>query len=162
MAVNSPSHCAAQLSRCLRTRSSFCFSNRTFSKTRFFTEAPTPRLVSVRSQKPGPDGFRSRPSTSLEESEASIEPSASSSVVDFLTLCHRLKVYTQNFLLLILVWLPRKKIMGKKMIETQNNIFYTCWALEKNRIEVRFCFSDQCGKIYEFFEFNWVWSLCLD
>ncbi|PON47117.1 Ribonuclease Y [Trema orientale] len=94
MAVNSPSHCAAQLSRCLRTRSPFSFPNPTFSRTGFFAEAPTPRLVSVRCQKPSPDGFRSRPSTSLEDSEASNGSSGSSSasaVVDFLTLCHRLK-----------------------------------------------------------------------
>ncbi|KAM6571877.1 hypothetical protein CsatA_015957 [Cannabis sativa] len=95
MAVNSPSHCAAaHFSRCLRTRSPFSFSNRTFFRTGLFTEAPTPRLVCVRNQKPTPDGFRPMQSTSLEDSDASIgssNSSSTSSVVDFLTLCHRLK-----------------------------------------------------------------------
>ncbi|XP_062111238.1 uncharacterized protein LOC133822812 [Humulus lupulus] len=95
MAVNSPSHCAAaQLSRCLRTRSPFPFSYRNFFRTCLSTEAPTPRLVSVRCQKPSSDGFQSMPATSLEDSEASIGSSGSSStssVIDFLTLCHRLK-----------------------------------------------------------------------
>lgn len=124
MAVNSPSHCAAQLSRCLRTRSPFSLPNRTFARPGFFIESPAPRLVSVRCQKPGPDGFRSRPSTSLEDSEASIGASSTSSVVDFLTLCHRLKVFTELPLTTLLVWLPRKKKKDHaKLSKTNNNVY---------------------------------------
>ncbi|KAF7808959.1 HD domain-containing protein 2 [Senna tora] len=62
----------------------------------FFTGARSPRLVSVRSQTPASDGFGpSRRVGRLEgsASDNSIEfsSSPSSSVIDFLTLCNRLK-----------------------------------------------------------------------
>ncbi|KAL2349031.1 hypothetical protein Fmac_003031 [Flemingia macrophylla] len=54
--------------------------------TVFFRGAPpTLRLVSVRSQPPASDGFNNHPPSSVASS------ASSSSVIDFLTLCHRLK-----------------------------------------------------------------------
>ncbi|XP_062163466.1 uncharacterized protein LOC133870372 [Alnus glutinosa] len=96
MAVNSSTRCALPLHRTLPSRSPLAFFNRTSSRPGIFTETPSPRLMSVRSHKPGPDGFGSRKSVSLEESEAWIgssgsHSSSSSSAIDFLTLCHRLK-----------------------------------------------------------------------
>ncbi|XP_024018255.1 HD domain-containing protein 2 homolog isoform X1 [Morus notabilis] len=91
MAVHSPSRCTAQLGRSLRPCSPLSFRNRTVSGPGFFSEPPAPRLVSVRSQKHGPDMFRSRPSTSFNDSEASIASPTTSSAIDFLTLCRRLK-----------------------------------------------------------------------
>ncbi|XP_059447685.1 uncharacterized protein LOC132179073 [Corylus avellana] len=95
MAVNSSTRFAPPLHRTLPSRSPLAFFNQILSRPGFFTETPSPRLVSVRSQKPGPDGFGSRKSVSLEESEAWIGSSGSnslsSSAIDFLTLCHSLK-----------------------------------------------------------------------
>ncbi|KAM0961449.1 hypothetical protein ACFX2J_020642 [Malus domestica] len=94
MALNSPTRCAAPLTRSVPPRSPLAFFNRTFSRPRFSTEVPAARLVSVRCQTPSPDGFASKRSVSLDESEASIgssDSSSASSAIDFLTLCHRLK-----------------------------------------------------------------------
>ena len=87
MAVNSST---PPLHRSLHSRSPLAFFNRTGPA--FFTHPPNPRLVSVRShsQNSAPDGSGSKRSLSLEDSQTSI--GSSSSAIDFLTLCHRLKV----------------------------------------------------------------------
>ena len=87
MAVNSST---PPLHRSLHSRSPLVFFNRTGPG--FFTHPPNPRLVSVRShsQNSAPDGSGSKRSLSLEDSQTSI--GSSSSAIDFLTLCHRLKV----------------------------------------------------------------------
>ncbi|KAK1586962.1 hypothetical protein Q3G72_008010 [Acer saccharum] len=61
----------------------------------FSNEAPNPRLLSVRAQIPGSDGFGSNKSVNLTDKESPIESSSSStfSAIDFLTLCHSLKVW---------------------------------------------------------------------
>nr|XP_023898355.1 HD domain-containing protein 2 isoform X2 [Quercus suber]POF27041.1 hd domain-containing protein 2 [Quercus suber] len=86
MAVNSST---PPLHRSLHFRSPLAFFNRTGPG--FFTHPPNPRLVSVRShsQNSAPDGSGSKRSLSLEDSQTSI--GSSSSAIDFLTLCHRLK-----------------------------------------------------------------------
>ncbi|KAF3974628.1 hypothetical protein CMV_002059 [Castanea mollissima] len=86
MAVNSST---PPLHRALPSRSPLAFFNRTGPG--FFTHSPNPRLVSVRShsQNSAPDGSGSKRSLSLEDSQTSI--GSSSSAIDFLTLCHRLK-----------------------------------------------------------------------
>ncbi|KAJ9708043.1 hypothetical protein PVL29_000216 [Vitis rotundifolia] len=94
---------AVHLNWSVLTQSSLAFLHRTFH------EAPAPpRLLSVRSQKlssgsgdpflSNASGFRPRKSANLDRPEASIGASgsssyssSSSSVIDFLTLCHRLK-----------------------------------------------------------------------
>ncbi|XP_034699024.1 5'-deoxynucleotidase HDDC2-like isoform X1 [Vitis riparia] len=89
---------AVHLNWSLPTKSSLAFLHRTFQ------EAPAPpRLLSVRSQKlssgsgdpflSNASGFGPRKSANLDRPEASIgsSGSSSSSVIDFLTLCHRLK-----------------------------------------------------------------------
>ncbi|KAL5553545.1 hypothetical protein UlMin_040946 [Ulmus minor] len=94
MAVSTPNRCTAPLRDCLRSHSPLAFFNRTSSGPGFFSEAPNPRLVSVRCQTPGPGASRSRPSVSFENSEApigSFGSSSTSSAIDFLTLCHSLK-----------------------------------------------------------------------
>ncbi|XP_044491737.1 5'-deoxynucleotidase hdd1 isoform X2 [Mangifera indica] len=93
MAVNSSTHCAPPLNRPLRRRLPPAFFIRTSARPLFPNEVPNRRLVSVRANKPGFDGFRSKKSTNLTNSEAQIgvSCSSSSSVVDFLTLCNRLK-----------------------------------------------------------------------
>ncbi|KAG2702610.1 hypothetical protein I3760_06G098800 [Carya illinoinensis] len=96
MAVNPSTSCAPPLHRRpLPSLPNLALFNRSSSPgPGFFNEAPCPRLVSVRSHKPGPDGFGAKRSLDLQESEASIGSSAShssSSAIDFLTLCHRLK-----------------------------------------------------------------------
>jgi len=53
-----------------------------------FFRTPTLRLVSVRSQTSGSDAVGS----AKKDSHAAVGLSSSSSVIDFLTLCHRLKV----------------------------------------------------------------------
>lgn len=94
MAVNSSTHCTPPLNRPLRRRLPPAFFIRTSARPLFPNEVPNRRLVSVRANKPGFDGFRSKKSTNLTNSEAQIgvSCSSSSSVVDFLTLCNRLKV----------------------------------------------------------------------
>lgn len=66
----------------------------------FFRDAaPTLRLdVSVRSQPPGSDGFGEPINNKHASRDASVglSASSSSSVIDFLTLCHRLKVTSQT------------------------------------------------------------------
>lgn len=119
MAVNSSTRFAPPLHRTLPYRSPLAFFSQALSRPGFFTETPSPRLVSVRSQKPGPDGFGSRKSVSLEESEAWIgssgSHSSSSSAIDFLTLCHSLKVWGKNGYFLSF-WLPRKPKKERKLV----------------------------------------------
>ncbi|KAJ7943242.1 HD domain-containing protein 2 [Quillaja saponaria] len=94
MAISSSARCAPQLHRSLPSRATLAFFNRNSSKSVFFSETPKPRSVSVRSQKPSSDGFGSKTPVSLEGSDTSIGSSSSpssSSAIDFLTLCHRLK-----------------------------------------------------------------------
>ncbi|KAF8399212.1 hypothetical protein HHK36_015077 [Tetracentron sinense] len=101
--ISSSSPYSSSLHRCLLARSPHLFFSRTSFKLRFCNE--TSRLLSVRSQarnsgssdpsfSPNVDGFGSNRSTSLEDTKASVVPpasSSSSSAIDFLTLCHRLK-----------------------------------------------------------------------
>ncbi|GAV88936.1 HD_3 domain-containing protein [Cephalotus follicularis] len=77
MAVNPSSHCV--------TRSLLALSHRTSSPS-----VQNPRIISVRAQTPNPDGFNSKKSL---HSQARIRSpgSSTSSAIDFLTLCHRLK-----------------------------------------------------------------------
>ncbi|KAK9277481.1 hypothetical protein L1049_007025 [Liquidambar formosana] len=117
MAVNPSSHCSPPLNRSLTPRSPLAFFNRNSSKPLFFAEAPAPRLRVVRSQKrdsdpvdlslvSSVDGFGSKSSGDLDDTEGSIGSSGSSSYsssrssssssstsssIDFLTLCHSLK-----------------------------------------------------------------------
>ncbi|OIW04639.1 hypothetical protein TanjilG_07774 [Lupinus angustifolius] len=77
---------------CMPSSPHHCFPSRSillpFSKPIFSCNAPILRSVSVRSQPLGSDGFGggSNKHISLEEHSVS-----SASVIDFLTLCHRLK-----------------------------------------------------------------------
>ncbi|XP_023551621.1 HD domain-containing protein C4G3.17 [Cucurbita pepo subsp. pepo] len=93
MAVNSSTHLASPPLRSL-PRSSFAFFSRIFLHPVSPTGFPRRSLVSVRAQAPTPDGYGSKQPLSLGESgpvfESTGSPS-SSSVIDFLTLCHRLK-----------------------------------------------------------------------
>lgn len=70
-----------------------------------FFRTPTIRLVSVRSQASGSDAVGS----AKKHSHAAVGLSSSSSVIDFLTLCHRLKVpsncYKNNQSLFLQVFL---------------------------------------------------------
>ncbi|XP_008243133.1 PREDICTED: HD domain-containing protein C4G3.17 isoform X3 [Prunus mume] len=94
MALNSPTRCAAPLTRSVPSHSTLAFFNRTMLRPSFSTESRTARLVSVRCQTLTPDGFPSKRPVGLDESEASIGSSGSSSTssaIDFLTLCHSLK-----------------------------------------------------------------------
>ncbi|ONI31244.1 hypothetical protein PRUPE_1G301100 [Prunus persica] len=94
MALNSPTRCAAPLTRSVPPRSPLALFNRTLPRPAFSTESPTARLVSVRCQTLTPDGVPSKRPVGLDESEASIGSSGSSSTssaIDFLTLCHSLK-----------------------------------------------------------------------
>ena len=108
---------AVHLNWSLPTKSSLAFLHRTFQ------EAPDPpRLLSVRSQKlssgsgdpflSNASGLGPRKSANLDRPEASIgsSGSSSSSVIDFLTLCHRLKVWM--FPSIWLPWKPRKRKWG--------------------------------------------------
>ncbi|GFZ18392.1 hypothetical protein Acr_27g0001310 [Actinidia rufa] len=56
----------------------------------FFSEPPSPRLVSVRA---GVDGFESGSGPKMETHSNGVEASSSSSAIDFLTLCHHLRVF---------------------------------------------------------------------
>ncbi|KAJ4848220.1 hypothetical protein Tsubulata_014391 [Turnera subulata] len=89
MAVNAPNHCTHPLCRPLPPRLRLAFFNRAFScRPTSPNEAPDPRIVSVRSQKHGSDGFGSlKPAVEPESLMGSSPPSA----IDFLTLCQRLK-----------------------------------------------------------------------
>ena len=94
MAINSASCCCMPcLHRSSLPSSRSCLGAPNW-KPVFCCNAPSLRLVSVRAQAPGsdgPDGPKRR--VSLEHSDASLGLSSSaSSVIDFLTLCHRLKV----------------------------------------------------------------------
>ncbi|KAI4357899.1 hypothetical protein L6164_001816 [Bauhinia variegata] len=80
--------------RSLPSRSFLAIINRATSKAVFFSETPCSRLVSVRSHRPSSDGFVPKRSVRMQKSDSSIGFSSSpspSSVVDFLTLCNRLK-----------------------------------------------------------------------
>ncbi|XP_031273675.1 HD domain-containing protein 2 homolog [Pistacia vera] len=90
MAVNSSTHCALPLNRPLLRRVPPAFFIRTSTRPIFSNGAPKPRLVSVRASN---DGFGSKNSVNLKNSEAQVGVSSSStsSAVDFLTLCNRLK-----------------------------------------------------------------------
>ncbi|KAJ0037324.1 hypothetical protein Pint_23381 [Pistacia integerrima] len=90
MAVNSSTHCALPLNRPLLRRVPPAFFIRTSTRPIFPNGAPKPRLVSVRANN---DGFGSKNSVNLKNSEAQVgvSNSSTSSAVDFLTLCNRLK-----------------------------------------------------------------------
>lgn len=108
MAANPSSHCSQALNRSLPSRSPLTLFSRTSSKPVSFTEVPNLRLVSVRSQMHNPnlgdascvangDGFGSKRSVKMDDTEGSSVSSGSSSssptssAIDFLTLCHSLK-----------------------------------------------------------------------
>ncbi|KAB1206489.1 HD domain-containing protein 2 [Morella rubra] len=63
MAVNSSTRCTPQLHRLLPSRLPLASFNWTSSRPGFSMEAPSPRLVSVRSRKPGAEGFGTKRST---------------------------------------------------------------------------------------------------
>ncbi|PSR88224.1 HD domain-containing protein [Actinidia chinensis var. chinensis] len=77
------SHSSLPLHRCEPHR-----FGRTSLNLAFFSEPPSPRLVSVRA---GVDGFESGAGPKMETHSNGVEASSSSSAIDFLTLCHRLK-----------------------------------------------------------------------
>lgn len=92
MAITSPARGVPYLRRSLPSRSILT------TKLIFFRGGRSPRLVSVRSQTPTSGGFGPDRPVSLENADnttglsSSPSSSSSSSVIDFLTLCHRLKV----------------------------------------------------------------------
>ncbi|XP_021674768.2 uncharacterized protein LOC110660702 isoform X2 [Hevea brasiliensis] len=91
MAVNPSIQCAPQLGRSLSPRSPIAFFNRVSSRPAFLNEAPSSRIVLVRSQMPSSDGLGH--TRSVVESDSHVESLGASalSAIDFLTLCHRLK-----------------------------------------------------------------------
>ncbi|XP_028787934.1 HD domain-containing protein C4G3.17 [Neltuma alba] len=94
MMTNSSVRCASPLHhQSLPSRFALAFFNRSLlTKSVFFGATPSPRLVSVRSQTPGSDhGSGSQRSVGFSESTPSAGIANSSSVIDFLTLCRRLK-----------------------------------------------------------------------
>ncbi|KAI4314003.1 hypothetical protein L6164_026946 [Bauhinia variegata] len=95
MATNLSAPCVPPpIHRSLPSRSILAFVNRAISKPVIFRETSCPRLVSVRAHTPGTDGFGPKRVASSQEPDTSIGFSSSpspSSVIDFLTLCHRLK-----------------------------------------------------------------------
>ncbi|KGN61403.1 HD domain-containing protein 2 [Cucumis sativus] len=93
MAVNSPTHLAPPPLPSL-PRSSFAFVSRIFLRPASPSTFPWRTLVSLRAQPPNTDGYGSKQPLGLENSEPSFRSTgspSSSSVIDFLTLCHRLK-----------------------------------------------------------------------
>uniref|UniRef100_A0A9I9DLE2 HD domain-containing protein n=1 Tax=Cucumis melo TaxID=3656 RepID=A0A9I9DLE2_CUCME len=93
MAVNSPTHLAPPPLPSL-SRSSFAFVSRIFLRPASPSAFPWRTLVSLRAQPPNTDGYASKQPLGLENSEPSFRSTgspSSSSVIDFLTLCHRLK-----------------------------------------------------------------------
>ncbi|TXG60462.1 hypothetical protein EZV62_015035 [Acer yangbiense] len=91
--LSSSTHCTPPLNHPLPPRLPLPFFNRNSYRPVFSNEAPNPRLLSVRAQIPGSDGFGSNKSVNLTDKESPIESSSSStfSAIDFLTLCHSLK-----------------------------------------------------------------------
>ncbi|KAG6600790.1 hypothetical protein SDJN03_06023, partial [Cucurbita argyrosperma subsp. sororia] len=93
MAVNSSVHFAPPPLRSL-PRSSFAFFSRIFLRPVSATDFRRRSLVLVRAQAPSTDGCGSNQPLGLEESGPSLGSTgspSSSSVIDFLTLCYRLK-----------------------------------------------------------------------
>jgi hypothetical protein len=91
MTVNAPTHCTLPPIRTLPTRSPLSFFKR--RQPIFLNEAPNPRIVLVRCDKLNSDGLG--PMRSVVETESVSGNSSASSAIDFLTLCHRLKVWTR-------------------------------------------------------------------
>ncbi|KAJ6429694.1 hypothetical protein OIU84_021154 [Salix udensis] len=89
MAVNAPTHCILPPIRTLPSRSALSFFKRRHPI--FSNEAPNPRIVLVRCDKLNPDG--TGPKRSVVETESVSANSSASSAIDFLTLCHQLKVW---------------------------------------------------------------------
>uniref|UniRef100_A0A6N2LUC7 5'-deoxynucleotidase n=1 Tax=Salix viminalis TaxID=40686 RepID=A0A6N2LUC7_SALVM len=88
MAVNAPTHCTLPPIRTLPSRSALSFFKRRHPI--FSNEAPNPRIVLVRCDKLNSDGLG--PKRSVVETESVSANSSASSAIDFLTLCHQLKI----------------------------------------------------------------------
>ncbi|KAF9677266.1 hypothetical protein SADUNF_Sadunf08G0090100 [Salix dunnii] len=88
MAVNAPTHFTLPPIRTLPSRSALSFFKRRHPI--FSNEAPNPRIVLVRCDKLNSDGLG--PMRSVVETESVSANSSASSAIDFLTLCHRLKI----------------------------------------------------------------------
>ncbi|GFZ16184.1 metal-dependent phosphohydrolase [Actinidia rufa] len=82
------SHSSLPLHRCGPHR-----FGRTSLNLAFLSEPPSPRLVSVRASV---GGFESGSGSKMETHSDGVETSSSSSAIDFLTLCHRLKLVLLN------------------------------------------------------------------
>ncbi|XP_021910541.1 HD domain-containing protein C4G3.17 isoform X1 [Carica papaya] len=93
MAVNPSIHYAPPLNRTLLRRSPLAIFHTAASKTFFYGESPKPRIVVMRCQKPVSDESLTSKAAKLADRDAPMGSSGSSSsaVIDFLTLCHRLK-----------------------------------------------------------------------
>lgn len=100
MAVNSSTHLAPLPLRSL-PRSSFALFSRIFMRPASAAAFPGRSLVSVRAQTPSSEGYGSKQPLGLEDSGPSVGSTgspSSSSVIDFLTLCHSLKVSAEFWL----------------------------------------------------------------
>ncbi|KAK4263724.1 hypothetical protein QN277_029101 [Acacia crassicarpa] len=94
MMINPPIRCPSPLHhRSFPSCFALAFFNRSLStKSVFFGETPSQRLVKVRCQAPGSDhGSVPQRSVGYAESNPSVGSANSPSVIDFLTLCGRLK-----------------------------------------------------------------------
>ncbi|CAL5338708.1 unnamed protein product [Camellia sinensis] len=88
--LSSSPHCSLPLNRSISPR----FHRTSLNLAFFNNDPPSPRLVSVRAQNPSSEsGSGPKMASHLDGTEAS----SSSSAIDFLTLCHRLKYRTTNF-----------------------------------------------------------------
>ncbi|GMP82844.1 hypothetical protein CsSME_00036974 [Camellia sinensis var. sinensis] len=82
--LSSSPHCSLPLNRSI----SPCFHRTSLNLAFFNNDPPSPRLVSVRAQNHSSEsGSGPKMASHLDGTEAS----SSSSAIDFLTLCHRLK-----------------------------------------------------------------------
>ncbi|XVE53394.1 hypothetical protein DITRI_Ditri02bG0200700 [Diplodiscus trichospermus] len=89
MALKTSTHCAPPFSWFPHRRSPIAFiSRQSSSRPIFLTVAPTLRIVSVSSQKPGSERLAIMPDTGAPSRSIS---SSTASAIDFLTLCHLLK-----------------------------------------------------------------------
>ncbi|THG19585.1 hypothetical protein TEA_029272 [Camellia sinensis var. sinensis] len=83
--LSSSPHCSLPLNRSISPR----FHRTSLNLAFFNNDPPSPRLVSVRAQNPSSEsGSGPKMASHLDGTEAS----SSSSAIDFLTLCHRLKI----------------------------------------------------------------------
>ncbi|GLT63470.1 hypothetical protein SLA2020_360330 [Shorea laevis] len=90
MAVNPSTRCTPSVSRYPSRRSLLALCKQTSSRPVSLSGARSPRIISVQAQKSGSDGVGPKRSINMAVTEVPVG-SSSSSAIDFLTLCHRLK-----------------------------------------------------------------------